>query len=194
MSEPAEIFFQYYSELLRINHRDTHNLYLKKNKTEENFSVLCNAEVLFKIIKYKTLGMCLVFNRHEKIIQGNKLPCKRLKSIGYRLSISSYDDINTYASALIEIFDSVSDKVNGKWISGCHLYEECSNALHCVNENKNISSVCHYKRNLKQGKVFFGENRVQNQDGGYTVEKIRKNKAYYFEEINKVNIGGILDE
>ncbi|MEG1945432.1 MAG: hypothetical protein RR058_08430 [Oscillospiraceae bacterium] len=41
--------------------------------------------------------------------------------------------------------------------SCCSRYVECSNAKCCVNPDKEISMDCYYRKNLKAGKIFFGD-------------------------------------
>lgn len=41
----------------------------------------------------------------------------------------------------------------------CHLYMQCSDMKQCVSEDKIYSNACWYKRNLMQGKIFYGKNK-----------------------------------
>jgi len=41
----------------------------------------------------------------------------------------------------------------------CHLYEKCSDAKKCVSKEKIYATVCAYKKNLDEGRIFYGRNR-----------------------------------
>lgn len=41
----------------------------------------------------------------------------------------------------------------------CGRYEECSDAKQCVHSDKQTSLSCYYRRNLLQGRIFYGTNK-----------------------------------
>lgn len=41
----------------------------------------------------------------------------------------------------------------------CSRFTECSDAKHCVHENKLYACACMYKTNLDQGRIFYGKNK-----------------------------------
>ena len=41
----------------------------------------------------------------------------------------------------------------------CHLYEKCSDAKKCLSKEKIYATVCAYKKNLDEGRIFYGRNR-----------------------------------
>lgn len=41
----------------------------------------------------------------------------------------------------------------------CGKYEECSDAKQCIHPDKQTSLSCYYRRNLLQGKIFYGQNK-----------------------------------
>lgn len=47
----------------------------------------------------------------------------------------------------------------------CSRFNECSDALCCVHENKFYSKACMYRMNLSQGKVFYGTNKNIDEHG-----------------------------
>lgn len=42
----------------------------------------------------------------------------------------------------------------------CSLYEKCSNAKKCLHENLLYSKACQYRKNLENGKIFYGVNNT----------------------------------
>ena len=41
----------------------------------------------------------------------------------------------------------------------CSLFEKCSDAKKCLHVNKLYSNACMYRKNLEQGRIFYGRNR-----------------------------------
>ena len=41
----------------------------------------------------------------------------------------------------------------------CHLYEKCSDAKKCISNKKIYATVCAYKKNLDEGRIFYGRNK-----------------------------------
>lgn len=41
----------------------------------------------------------------------------------------------------------------------CDMFNACSDAKRCVHENRLYSTVCSYRHNLEQGRIFYGKNR-----------------------------------
>lgn len=41
----------------------------------------------------------------------------------------------------------------------CGKYEECSDAKQCIHSDKQASLSCYYRRNLLQGRIFYGTNK-----------------------------------
>lgn len=41
----------------------------------------------------------------------------------------------------------------------CHMYKECSDSKKCLKEDKMSAKVCQYRKNLEQGRIFYGKNR-----------------------------------
>lgn len=42
----------------------------------------------------------------------------------------------------------------------CSRYETCSNARKCVNPNNDLALKCAYRKNLRNGKIFYGRNKT----------------------------------
>lgn len=43
----------------------------------------------------------------------------------------------------------------------CSLYEKCSDAKKCIQQNQDMSASCYYKKNLMQGKIFYKQEVAQ---------------------------------
>lgn len=75
-----------------------------------------------------------------------------------RFQLLSLDDINSYLGMIQFALNTVIDR-NPKEFSCCSRYLECSNARVCTNPNKDLAIKCGYRKILKSGRVFYGENR-----------------------------------
>ncbi len=47
----------------------------------------------------------------------------------------------------------------GEGFGCCHRYEQCSDAKRCIHPEALVSLACSYRRNLEQGRIFYGKNR-----------------------------------
>lgn len=47
---------------------------------------------------------------------------------------------------------------NARSFGCCSRFIECSDTMKCVHENKLYSTACSYRKNLENGKVFYGKN------------------------------------
>ncbi len=68
------------------------------------------------------------------------------------------DGISMHIPALQRALDSVIDAGACEY-SCCSRVEQCSNARRCVNPHPYIAANCNYRKILKSGRVFYGENR-----------------------------------
>lgn len=68
------------------------------------------------------------------------------------------DGIIAFSPFLEQILDKTIDSIP-KEFDCCSRYMECSNAKYCINPNPNIATGCGYRKILKSGKIYYGENR-----------------------------------
>lgn len=57
------------------------------------------------------------------------------------------------------LYDEVEKAVNFPQFGCCHNYVNCSNVLKCVHDDLIYATACMYRKNLENGKVFYGKNR-----------------------------------
>lgn len=74
-----------------------------------------------------------------------------------RAHLSSVEELLSLSYRLCEI--AVKSLPAGEGFGCCHLYEQCSNARKCVQPNGLFSLACYYRKNLEQGKIFYGINK-----------------------------------
>lgn len=84
---------------------------------------------------------------------------RRLKNGRCVLPFDNVQDIKTHRDIILAIYDYCERETKGRLFDCCHRYLECSNARQCTHPDEEFALSCSYRRKLKQGIVFFGENR-----------------------------------
>lgn len=75
-----------------------------------------------------------------------------------KIAIQSCLTITQVLEPLGNIFDRLVDSIP-KDFDCCSKYMECSDAKHCINLDRNLALRCGYKKILRSGRIFFGNNR-----------------------------------
>ena len=77
-----------------------------------------------------------------------------------RVVFSSIDEIVSLSYTLSEIAIDILSEVGGENFGCCSRYEACSDAKQCIHPDKLFARACSYRRNLEQGRIFYGKNRT----------------------------------
>ena len=75
-----------------------------------------------------------------------------------RIPLNSVDDLRLHETMLCEILDAQIDTFPVEF-GCCSRYEACSDAMKCIHPDSDMAIKCAYRKNLKQGKVFYGKNK-----------------------------------
>jgi len=78
----------------------------------------------------------------------------------YRINLNNADDVYKLSKLLFEIFDYCCIKSVGETFGCCSRYTECSDAKACLQEHEQWSKGCSYRKNLINGKIFYGKNAI----------------------------------
>lgn len=73
-----------------------------------------------------------------------------------RLPLSQPHDIYNYRDFIVECLIQILDSLC--IFDCCARYVECSDKLHCVCPDRDLALGCRYKKNLRNGVVFYGKN------------------------------------
>lgn len=68
------------------------------------------------------------------------------------------DGVERYADLLCAILDAVTYSLQ-KDFDCCSRFEQCSKAKQCVHPNPAMATGCGYRKILKSGRIYYGENR-----------------------------------
>lgn len=149
-------------EKASIPEREKNDITISTLKSGDiNYSVF--GSIWVKIIKtasYPLIELKLI--RSADLLEKNELACtygKGVIRIKYSDFMSHFNSIETY---LNELYLSLRDTQQVRISFGCcHLYEQCSNAMKCINPDLSFAVGCEYKKNLEKGKIFYGINSTK---------------------------------
>ena len=132
------------------------NFYKRANFSSVNYY----SSLLFRICFHKKQSYISFMAKKPELF--SNMPLYQTKSEEkfriYRCNLSSPNDIARYSKELCLILDNAIDN-QPKECDICDLYMECSNAKKCVHWKREFSLHCGYKRILKSGRIYYGENR-----------------------------------
>ena len=69
------------------------------------------------------------------------------------------DDIRDLRPLIHDVYAYRELEAKGRTFDCCHRYVECSDARDCIHPDRAFGMGCSYRRTLKSGTIFFGENR-----------------------------------
>jgi hypothetical protein len=131
---------------------------LKPSKTSETI-YLCGSSVM-KIMSLKNNRRNIEISMHYKDLfklQGRVQDKKNDTDWG----VVSYDE--QAAAAIIDNIDSVFMRCYSEEpvdsYGCCSRYEMCSDERKCVHPDVKFAQGCMYKKNLENGRIFYGKNR-----------------------------------
>lgn len=119
-------------------------------------------------IKFLSKGIiCLEFRESIYLSLDNtptfiKIQKKEDKKTGNRIVTLFFDSINKelhdyICNIVLQRLENYRTMQNS--FGCCNRFNECSDALKCVHENKLYSTACTYRHRLENGQIFYGKNR-----------------------------------
>ncbi len=110
-------------------------------------------------LSYGSALLChLHFRNQESFIALTEASTRSLLHI----PIQDEEDLTAKAAQITARLDWLIDRIPVQF-DCCSRYEQCSDALQCVHPNPSVAIGCRYRRNLKQGKVFYGKNAKKEE-------------------------------
>ena len=132
-------------------------LTLEALKTNNNYSIRYNKSSLLCRIHLSQKQRYISFPK-DHIDLFTDFSVSRIKSEPdfIRVSFDTIDDIKRMKDAFIAIIKALPVPIA---FDVCSRYQQCSDALQCVDPDPQHALGCSYKRKLEKGIVFFGKNR-----------------------------------
>lgn len=76
-----------------------------------------------------------------------------------RITAKDIDAVLAYSYQLSLISIEVLAEFAGEGFGCCGYYVECSDAKQCIHPDKLFARACAYRRNLENGRIFYGKNK-----------------------------------
>lgn len=95
----------------------------------------------------------IYFHKHDKNISEESVKNNKIF-----IRVSSIEDVENQLENIKLSFDK-SLTQDTFTFGCCGFYVQCSDARHCINNNKIMRSGCLYRKNLENGKIFYGKNK-----------------------------------
>lgn len=96
-----------------------------------------------------------------KSIYDEKFPDYKIEHINNGLSriiVKDFNDVLGLAS-IISVIAEAEIVIASESFGCCGRYEACSDAKKCIHPDPIMAAACAYKKNLEQGRIFYGKNR-----------------------------------
>lgn len=151
-SAEAQVYALLEPELLAVLDANWADRRLLRMEEHKNYSsILFGSSVLARLSGGS--------NPSVHLLKGS-LPVPEAQEDGnfYRLSLPILDKARDYLPQMCEALQSLIDRIP-KEFSCCSRYEQCSGARACVNPDRDLALRCAYRKVLRRGTVYFGENR-----------------------------------
>lgn len=145
---------------------------IPKNEREKIiYNLNKNGSISF--IVFKNILLKITFQKARMFIEIRKLDSisieeltKHFEEIKYKendlyikIYINDINDINKISIELQEIYKYLYANEPVDNYGCCSRFIECSDALKCINPDKNLAKGCQYRKNLESDKIFYGKNK-----------------------------------
>lgn len=77
-----------------------------------------------------------------------------------RIPIANLNYIQEMQPLFLRLYDESYLLAIAEKFSCCSRYEACSNEKRCVQPDRTLAIGCIYRRNIEDGKIFFGKNKI----------------------------------
>lgn len=157
LSFNEENIIQMISEIIRDAERDLSKMEYKKTKSYLLISFYDLAYIRYiSNQKSQFISIPVHLNHIIKLFKLNDLATE--KSGWIKIPFVYIGQTFDLPKLILEIYDTCYAKVVGETFGCCSKYLECSDAKLCIQESEQWSKGCAYRKNLINGKIFYGKN------------------------------------
>lgn len=147
----------------------TKHLVVKTNK-DQTISIRAKSFVAVKVklvgkLKYliirsknKTFFEDFISSNNVEVTKAEKQESEDLE-VWSRIPVASLSDVVSLVKPISEVYITVLSELGGERFGCCSRFEICSNEKKCINPNFLMSLACAYRKNLEEGKIFYGKNK-----------------------------------
>ena len=133
--------------------------YFKFQKNKNNYSIKFKANIVFKLNENKELFYIKTDFKDDVLLffyDTDFTSDASFIRLPYTLVEKHKKEINSLFLIIVKKYLELSDVDT---FGCCHRYLECSNEKKCIHPNMIQSLGCLYKRNLENGRIFYGINK-----------------------------------
>lgn len=143
--------------LLENAGKDVSSVKLNENKSDHTIFFHKTAAIKIKSGNKTYLYLRNSFPEH---LLPSYYNAERVKSMPdfIRIEINKTDSLLGLSSIISCIYDELIP-TSAFTFGCCNYFNDCSDALECILEDKTFASGCMYKENLENGRIFYGKNR-----------------------------------
>lgn len=153
----ANMFFEDLKTILEIKGIKTTHFKFQKNKND--YSIKFKANIVFKLNENKELFYIKTDFKDDVLLffcDTDFTSDASFIRLPYTLVEKHKKEINSLFLIIVKKYLELSDVDT---FGCCHRYLECSNEKKCIHPNMIQSLGCLYKRNLENGRIFYGINK-----------------------------------
>lgn len=129
---------------------------ISKNK-DDSFSVKAKNNLVVKIIQKKDLFYVQFKEKYSPTFHDQTI--ELLKDGTGQITATSKEQLSHLLGQACEIAIEIISEYSGETFGCCSRYLTCSDERKCVHPDRLFSRACSYRKNLENGRVFFGKNR-----------------------------------
>lgn len=76
-----------------------------------------------------------------------------------KILLTNKDDVFMYIKQFAAIYNDLLAVTSGEQFGCCSRYKQCSDAKKCLHPDTLFAAACIYRKNLEEGRIFYGKNR-----------------------------------
>lgn len=155
-----EIFYKNCSGYAYFEESDIEENNIKKDKPNSGKSISVAGTKVFEVYEDNALKCKLnVIAKFSLWEFTNKKPTTEINNLSMVKIINVDGLLNKLNEIAYEVFLFCLNFIQAESFGCCHLFTECSDAMKCITQYRDLYLGCYYRRNLESGKIFYGKNK-----------------------------------
>lgn len=150
-----ELTAQLYNEIHDAGYRE----HIKVANTKGYIAIKAKSFIAAKITVRKSSVKIEVKSEFASLFSGLEIEDDAKEALS-RIVLRNVDEVFNFIPQLSIIAVETLAKFGGESFGCCGRYEECSDARQCLHPDKLYARACAYRKNLENGKIFYGKNKT----------------------------------
>lgn len=125
---------------------------------DNSVSIALKSVLVAKIhFRVKSSSFMEIGNKYANLFPGDSI----LSADAHwcKIRLLDKDDVFKYITQLVSIYNNLLAVTSGEQFGCCSRFMECSDARKCIHPDALFAAACIYRRNLENGKIYYGKNR-----------------------------------